>query len=286
MTAGTPPAVCASTNATSSDGPFVTSPLGGGGERRAGRLRRSPRRAQRPHGERQNDRTCNPLHHGQLWEKRARSGAAAARQPSTSSATRRTIAASPPISSVVTIDSRQASRSSRILSSGPISASSSIELRRDRRRRLVLLAVEVEVLDLLRLGLVAHAHRHVVVEVRARGAHAAEVQRVHRAQHVGGRLDVVVDDHRHGRARPRSRPQRAARALAGEALLPARRGRGPRGGARRTAPASRRTISAASATFFGPSAPRKIGMSSRTRVDRRTSAACRGPVAARGSGSG
>jgi hypothetical protein len=33
-----------------------------------------------------------------------------------------------------------------------------------------------------------------VVEVRAASAHAAEVQGVHRAQHVGGRLDVVVDD--------------------------------------------------------------------------------------------
>ena len=49
-----------------------------------------------------------------------------AAQPSATSATLRTIASSPPISSVVTAESRQASSSPRTLSSGPISASSSI----------------------------------------------------------------------------------------------------------------------------------------------------------------
>ena len=37
------------------------------------------------------------------------------------------------------------------------------------------------------------------------GAHAADVEREHRAQHVGRRLDVVVDDDRHHRPPPRSR---------------------------------------------------------------------------------
>src|SRR3954469_9910809 len=48
-----------------------------------------------------------------------------ARQPSTSSAASRSISGDPATSSVVTIDSRQASRSSRIFSRGPMSASSS-----------------------------------------------------------------------------------------------------------------------------------------------------------------
>jgi len=70
------------------------------------------------------------------------------------------------------------------------------ELRRQRGGGLVLAALEVEVLAAPGLGLVAHAHGHVVVEVGPAGAHAAEVQGVHRPQHVRGGLDVVVDDER------------------------------------------------------------------------------------------
>src|SRR5436190_1347511 len=68
------------------------------------------------------------------------------------------------------------------------------ELARHLRGRLVLLAVEVEVLyrgDLIR---VTHPDRHVRMEVLALGAHAAEVERVERAQRVGRRVDVVGDD--------------------------------------------------------------------------------------------
>ena len=49
-------------------------------------------------------------------------------QPRTSSAAVRTVFASPPMSSVVTLESRHASRSWRILSLGPISVSCSISL--------------------------------------------------------------------------------------------------------------------------------------------------------------
>ena len=47
------------------------------------------------------------------------------------------------------------------------------------------------------LFLVADARDGVVVEVRAAGAHAADVQRQHRPHEVGGGVDVVRDDDRH-----------------------------------------------------------------------------------------
>ena len=117
----------------------------------------------------------------------------------TSAAIRRSVAASPPTSSVVTIDSRHALEVVADLVLGADQRELLDEPRRDGRRGLVLLPVQVEVLDPLRLGLVAEPHGDVVVEVRAARAHPAEVERVHRAQEVGRLLDVVVDDHRHGR---------------------------------------------------------------------------------------
>ena len=161
------------------------------------------------------------------------------------------VAARPAASS--TIDSRHASRSSRILSVGP-----------DQRELLDQLAsappppassflpVEVEVLDLRRprprspCGSATSAWKFVPLR-----AHAAEVQRVHRAQHVGRRLDVVVDDQRHGRgdlevvdAAPRAVAREAlGQRVAVEALV-AR--------ARRTAPASRRTARRPARCSSGP----------------------------------
>ena len=89
------------------------------------------------------------------------------------------------MSSVVTIESRHASRSWRIFSGGPIKRQLLKQLGRDRRRRLVLMAGQVQILDRRHLGLIAHADRHVGVEVGSPGAHPAEVQRVHRPQRVG-----------------------------------------------------------------------------------------------------
>ena len=96
----------------------------------------------------------------------------------------------------------------------------------------------------------------------ARAPHAAEVERVHRAHEVGCLLEVVVDDHRHGRARPRT-PRPVARARAREPLrkrvlveirsCAAREQRQP-------AVADLRR----ERDVLGPSAPRKIGILSRT----------------------
>ena len=166
-------------------------------------------------------------------ERRARgerdAGGLSAPQPRTISATCRTVAASPPISSVVTIDSRHASRSWRILSAGPISASSSISFVGTRRRGLVLLAVEVEVLDdLAPRPRSPSAPATSWWKFAPARAHAAEVERVHRAHHVGG-----LPRRRRGRSparsrRPRSRPTSGARPRA-RSPPRARRGRGPRG---------------------------------------------------------
>ena len=90
------------------------------------------------------------------------------------------------------------------------------------------------------LRLVAHPDRDVGVEVRALGAHPAEVERVHRAHRVSRCLDVVGDDQRHAARRPRTSSACAARP-GGRSPRAAPRGRSRRGGASRTAPASRRT---------------------------------------------
>ena len=92
----------------------------------------------------------------------------------------------------------------------------------DQRRRhgaggLVLLAAQVEVGDLVDLVVVAHPARDVGVEVAVARTHPAEVQGVHRAQHVGRALDVVVDDDRDGGG-DLEVVERAPRAVAGEAL--------------------------------------------------------------------
>ena len=70
------------------------------------------------------------------------------------------------------------------------------QLVRDLGGGLVLLAVQVEVLDLLGLLLEAVPAGEVVVEVLALGAHAADVQRGHRAAELQVALHVVADGER------------------------------------------------------------------------------------------
>ena len=95
------------------------------------------------------------------------------------------------------------------------------------RRGLVLLAVEVEVLDLARPRPRSPCgSRTLAWKLRPSGAHAAEVQRVERAQRVGRRVDVVGDDQRHGRGDLEVVELRGARRRA-RSPRPARRGRSP-----------------------------------------------------------
>ena len=86
-------------------------------------------------------------------------------------------------------------------------------LGRDQGLGVALLAVEVEVLDLLGLLLVAVVAGELVVEVLAAGAHAADVQRVHRAHEVEQRLGLraLADrDHAAGGDLERGRGRRSA----------------------------------------------------------------------------
>ena len=136
--------------------------------------------------------TQRPARRRRVPEDRADGGA----QPRTSSAAARSVAASPPTSSVVTIDSRQASRSWRILSLGPISVSCSISASGPRPPP-----------DPCARPGTAPGSGHLLPRSpcgwpRWRGSwspgpHAAEVQGVHGPQRVGCRLDVIGDDQRH-----------------------------------------------------------------------------------------
>ena len=96
----------------------------------------------------------------------------------------RSALASAETSSVVTIDSRHFVQVVADLRRRPDERQLLDQLPWDLRAGLVLVPAEVQLLDLLDLALVAHADRDVRVEVRAFGAHAAEVQRVERAQRV------------------------------------------------------------------------------------------------------
>src|SRR5689334_8237496 len=71
-------------------------------------------------------------------------------------------------------------------------------LRRHGRDGLVLLPVQEQLLDATRLRLVTQTAEHVIMEVHLAGTHPADVERQHRAERVGGALDVVVDDHGDG----------------------------------------------------------------------------------------
>ena len=73
-------------------------------------------------------------------------------QPRTSSAAVRSVLPSPEISSVVTIDSRQRSSSSRIFSARPDQRHLFDQLPRDLGRRLVLAARQVQLGDLVDLA--------------------------------------------------------------------------------------------------------------------------------------
>ena len=111
-------------------------------------------------------------------------------------------------------------------------------------------------------ALESHADEHVEVEVHLLGAHPADVEGEHGPVQVGGLLDVVVHhdgaegDHLEvlgrdaapGRAKPSSRASVNSPMWAGEKKI----GNQPS------------AISAARATFFGPSAPRTMGMSVRS----------------------
>ena len=88
------------------------------------------------------------------------------------------------------------SRSSAIFAAGPMRATSSMSGGGHRLDGVVLAAVEVGVLDVVAGALVAEAAEHVEVEVDVAGAHAADVEGVHRSQEVGAALDVVADDRR------------------------------------------------------------------------------------------
>ena len=156
---------------------------------------------------------------------------------------------------VVTVDSRHFSRSSRIFSFGPISATSSTSCERHRGRGLVLAALEIERLDVLGFVHVAHADEHLVVEVDLLRTHAADVERERGPVEVRGGLDVVGDDDRHV-ARDLEVVGRAARVGTREALRQRLPVEARRRGARRTSAANRRRSRPPSATFFGPSAAR------------------------------
>src|SRR4051794_5214829 len=68
------------------------------------------------------------------------------------------------------------------------------QLERHGADRLVLLPGEEEVLDLFDLLGVTHAGEQVGVEVDLASAHATDVEAERHADHVGGRVHVVVDD--------------------------------------------------------------------------------------------
>ncbi len=94
----------------------------------------------------------------------------------------------------------------------------------------------------------------------------AEVEGVMGRSMSAARLHVVVHDQRH-RGDDLEVIEACGASRRGRSPRPARRGRSPAWSGEKNRASQPSHSSAASATFFGPSAPRKIGMSSRTRVD-------------------
>ena len=105
----------------------------------------------------------------------------------------RRVSTSPLISIVVARDSRQASRSSRILLERANERDVLHHGGGHRGRGVVLAPVEVRVLDLVGRLLVTHAGKDVEVEVHLLGPHAADVEGEVRPEPVRRRLRVVVD---------------------------------------------------------------------------------------------
>ena len=135
-------------------------------------------------------------------------------------------------------------------------------LLRDLRLGVALVAAEVEVLDLLGLLLVAVLAGELVVEVLAAGAHAADVERVHRAHEVEHPLDVLADrDHAAGGDLERAEVGGALGGALGERVAPDRPG--PSRGGTGTA-ASRRRPRRSSATFLSPRAATHSGIAGRS----------------------